>query len=211
MAEPRKYGDELFNPEQVRRFEAYVDSKYPQFHFRKRRRYAKKVIKHVIKNTIESHIYSGENTWVSSQTLAQRLIKPPRSSAGYLKESIKGLGHSKPVKKSKLLLQKIKGLPYHTPVVIGVKDIHGGSRCIRGSSARIYLLINKLLNALGLSLRLNPSGFIVAVKRLKRKKPLQLEGNCLHCGTPLGKFYDREKPEYHWLCTLPRDDEGVLI
>lgn len=227
----RMYGSEAFEPAQVMRFEKYVDSKYPEFHFRKRRQYAKGVLKYQNIKLIESHIYPGVKLWDSSPTLAARLAAALKKLAVRLNVSIKGLKHKGQFQKLKLInlmKEKRKNLVGQAPDIIGATDGLGGRRTITGTLAKAFHLINRLLNTLGLSLRLNPSGFPVAVKRLEEAKHLQLD--CMVCGKPLGHWYRNEYEEnefvfgiypsgqkkvlaggVHFMCEYPTDKEGVLL
>lgn len=226
------YGSEKFNPEQIMRFEKYVDSKYPMLHFRKRRQYAKAVLKETNKQLIIKHIYPGEKIWASSPTLAKRLVRWVKNSAVRLSANIKELKHKgllQLLKPWNLTKENVKHLVGQAPDIIGVKDDHGGQRTITGILAKAFHLMNRLLSTLGLSLRLNPSGFAVGILKIKPKLQHR-EGNCLICGNKLGHWYrleqdmilypwPRTNAKYntiviggvHYLCELPTDKEGVLL
>jgi hypothetical protein len=214
------YGSEKFDPKQIMRFEKYVDSKYPMFHFRKRRQYAKGVLKYQNIKLIESHIYPGVKIWDSSPTLAARLAAALKKLAVRLKESINVLKYKKQLQKIKLvswIRGSVKNLVGQAPVIIGARDGLGGKRTITGTLAKAFHLMNRLLNTLGLSLRLNPSGFAVRILRVKPKLQHK-EGVCEICDHKLGHWYTRKEivpflpdMDVHYLCLLPTEKEGVLL
>lgn len=215
----KTFGAEKLDPEQLKRFEGYVFNKYPEFNFRRRRKLAKESIKVYNKQLIQSHIYSGAKQWDSSITSANRLVKALKNLAAYLKENIKELRPKNQFRKLRLLLQKMKGSQKVFPSVveIGVMESHGGTRRIQGKSVKIFLLTNKLLEHLGLSLRLIPSGFPVRISKIKPKLQHR-KGVCMVCGNSLGHWYrdiEDNANSYvgsvHYLCELPQTIDGVLI
>lgn len=222
----KQYGSEKFNPAQLARFESYVDSRYPSFHFRRRRMYAKAVLKETNKQLITKHIYPGEKPWVSSQTLVKQLISWVKNSAARLSASIKELKLKKllsSLNPLRLVSAKKETGTGRVPVLIGVKDLRGGKRSIKGTAAKAFHLTSRLLNTLGLSLRLNPSGFPVKILRTKPKLQHK-EGVCEICGNKLGHWYKElpikpylandglmVTPKCHYVCEYEQTEEGVLL